>query len=262
MEHNFSKYQSLGNDFILIEQKPLDLLAIQNICHRHLGIGADGVIFFEESSVADIKAIIFNNDGKQAAFCGNGLCCLAKYLHDQNKFSDRISIETENGISFATIRDKKVELRIVSIKHLCLGRNLEIDGGQKEFHSINTGVDHAIFFTEDIEKISHIGPEIRHHEIFAPDGTNVNFVKWDQDKAIARVYEKGLERRAFSCGSGALAVGIICGLILLEKPPIPVHFTNGIIDVDFVQNSGKIIEASITSEPKKVFMGSFSSNML
>ena len=53
MKNNFSKYQGLGNDFIIIDARAnnLDSLfsinkdnIIEHLCDRNFGIGADGVI--------------------------------------------------------------------------------------------------------------------------------------------------------------------------------------------------------------------------
>ncbi|MFK5282819.1 diaminopimelate epimerase, partial [Lacticaseibacillus paracasei] len=58
-------------------------------CHRHLGIGADGVVVVESSSVADCKMRIYNPDGSEAKMCGNALRCLYLFLEKINKESQK-----------------------------------------------------------------------------------------------------------------------------------------------------------------------------
>lgn len=73
----FVKGHGLGNDYIVLEGKdlnfPLTPLAVQRLCHRNLGIGADGILLLVESSKADFGLRIFNPDGSEAEKSGNGL---------------------------------------------------------------------------------------------------------------------------------------------------------------------------------------------
>ena len=101
----FTKMHGLGNDYICINS--LENILAENklpqiaryMCNRNFGIGADGLILVQESSVADIKMRIFNKDGSEAEMCGNGIRCFAKYIYD-NKIIDKqsISIETKAGV--------------------------------------------------------------------------------------------------------------------------------------------------------------------
>jgi len=76
----FSKYSGLGNNFIFVDNRekkfPVDQVFIQNLCDRHEGIGADGVVLVENSDQADCRMLIFNADGSEAEMCGNALRCL------------------------------------------------------------------------------------------------------------------------------------------------------------------------------------------
>ena len=61
----FAKYVAAGNDFIVCDQLPQ---AIDVVCDRRQGIGADGLIWLEGDLVH-----FFNQDGSRAFCCGNGL---------------------------------------------------------------------------------------------------------------------------------------------------------------------------------------------
>ncbi|HEY4711929.1 MAG TPA: diaminopimelate epimerase [Dehalococcoidia bacterium] len=78
----FSKLQATGNDFILIDARTMkeewSKLA-RAMCDRHFGVGADGLILVQDSTIADLKMRTFNSDGSEAEVCGNGLRCFAKY---------------------------------------------------------------------------------------------------------------------------------------------------------------------------------------
>ncbi|MEG4394220.1 diaminopimelate epimerase [Microcoleus sp. BROC3] len=88
MPIEFAKYQGLGNDFILIDNRHSSEPAITpeqavELCDRHFGIGADGVIFaLPGQNDTDYTMRIFNSDGSEPEMCGNGIRCLAKFIAD------------------------------------------------------------------------------------------------------------------------------------------------------------------------------------
>jgi diaminopimelate epimerase len=99
----FWKAHGTGNDFILVDDRsctfPIDdPLLIERLCDRHRGIGADGLILLQNSSLADFKYRIFNSDGYEASMCGNGLRCLVLFLEDIGCNQDSFLIETNKGI--------------------------------------------------------------------------------------------------------------------------------------------------------------------
>jgi diaminopimelate epimerase len=103
MKINFTKMHGLGNDFILIDCRQLELDNLselsKKLCHRRFGVGADQVLLLYDSNIADFKMRIFNADGSEVEMCGNGIRCLAKHIWDKN-LSDKnsLNIETLTGI--------------------------------------------------------------------------------------------------------------------------------------------------------------------
>lgn len=89
MELEFAKLHGLGNDFIFIDDRAAQLELgpdeVRELCDRHFGIGADGVILVRppqrEGSAGYMHYI--NADGTLAQMCGNGVRCFAKYLVDR-----------------------------------------------------------------------------------------------------------------------------------------------------------------------------------
>ena len=85
----FAKYEGLGNDFILIDDrasKDPSLTPEQSakLCDRNFGIGGDGVIFALQppSDEYDFSMRIYNSDGSEPEMCGNGIRCFAQFLKD------------------------------------------------------------------------------------------------------------------------------------------------------------------------------------
>ena len=97
---NFTKMQSLGNDFVVIDQikstTQLSKKLIKKISDRNYGIGCDQVLILEKSNKKDIffKYKIYNKDGSESGQCGNGAKCIAKYYFDTyGKRKKNIQIE-------------------------------------------------------------------------------------------------------------------------------------------------------------------------
>jgi len=105
MEINFVKMHGIGNDFIIMdffsrqlpEQVNFSEVAIK-LCHRHFGIGADGLILILPSEQYDLRMKIFNFDGSEAQMCGNGIRCFAKYTYENSLIKKtKFSVETLAG---------------------------------------------------------------------------------------------------------------------------------------------------------------------
>ena len=106
----FSKYQGLGNDFVLIEGRDgrldpsitsPDPQWVRSICDRRFGIGGDGIILaLPAEGSGELRMRIFNADGSEAEMCGNGIRCLARFLADSDGDAPgrSWSIETPAGL--------------------------------------------------------------------------------------------------------------------------------------------------------------------
>jgi diaminopimelate epimerase len=103
---DFVKMHGLGNDFVLLDclgdgtsrtDAEWARLAAQ-VCDRHFGIGADGILVALPSETADVRMRIFNGDGSEAEMCGNGVRCLARYARDRGAATDHLRVETLAGV--------------------------------------------------------------------------------------------------------------------------------------------------------------------
>src|SRR5262245_1260442 len=100
----FTKMQGCGNDYIYVDcvraKAPKDPQALARaISDRHFGVGADGLILICPSEKGDARMRMFNADGSEAEMCGNGLRCVAKFVHDHGiAKKPRLAIETGRGV--------------------------------------------------------------------------------------------------------------------------------------------------------------------
>lgn len=202
----YYKYQATGNDFILIDNRPQyfsgnENALIHKLCHRHFGIGADGLILIETSADTCFRMRYFNADGKEGSMCGNGgraAVAFAKYL---GLFEQEVVFEAIDGKHYAHIQgDDKVALEMIT------PHNFQVLGEQSYF--VNTGSPHYVEVIANLDDIdiNQIAPGIRHRTDLDPGGVNVNFVSIRENDIFFRTYERGVEAETLSCGTGAVAV--------------------------------------------------------
>ena len=257
---NFQKYHGLGNDFVLIDarkgsfdQFDLKKLAI-DLCNRHFGVGADGLLIVWPSTKAHYRMQVINADGSEAEMCGNGIRCFAKYVYETDKLKEEvISVETlagtilpaiilENGIPVAVEVDMGIPKEIGHWK-------LDIGNFHFEVHEISMGNPHAVIFIDDLAKINigEIGPVIENDPHF-PNRTNVEFVKVLNDKEVeVVVWERGVGE-TLACGTGACA-----SVVAAKLKRALVHLPGGDLDVE-ITDDGHVL---MRGPAEKVFEGKY-----
>lgn len=214
----FVKYSGCGNDFVLLDgrsQPKLTPHQIQRLCHRNHGVGADGVIYLNSSCAADVKMNIYNSDGSEAQMCGNGIRCLYLYARELG-YPESLTIETLAGLYHARgkpeehARPERWSVEIETKNPSFPIHSHTIDGMTCEF--LFTGTQHAVCQVEDLKgyDVEGIGKKLRHHPVFNPTGTNVNFYRVEEADLIElRTYEKGVEGETLACGTGAVAAAYV-----------------------------------------------------
>jgi len=240
MNISFSKLTAAGNDFILIDNREGIIWSedyqklARKLCDRKYSIGADGLILLEKSAFKDFKMKYFNSDGSYASMCGNGGRSIARFAYDLGIVDLEMIFETDAGIIDAEIlvNDKnRVKLNLYNPKDLVKDIKIIIDKKEFNIDFINTGVPHAIIFIDDnIKNVNVVkyGRIVRYHEVFAPDGANVNFVKIIGNNVLTvRTYERGVEDETLACGTGITAAGIISVLRGFVKSPVNIITKGG-----------------------------------
>ena len=248
MELIFKKYHGAGNDFILIDDRPMafpckDADLIARLCHRQLGVGADGLLLIQPSEKSDVKMRIFNADGLEAKMCGNGVRCVAHFLGRKT-----VTIETLGQIIRAELAHHQV---CVDMGSYLWKNGLELRGTQ--VYLVDTGVPHAVVFVNDLEEKDFVkaAREIRFLSHLQPEGANVNFAKIQDNKIYVRTYERGVEDETLSCGTGNAAVAIAATKIhLLSNPIICFPMSGEILKVEVCPD-----KVYVTGPATQVFEG-------
>ena len=269
-ETTFYKMVGAGNDFILVdarrrklERNPSALAQIW--CDRRRGIGADGLLLVLPSRRAEARMRIFNPDGSEATMCGNGLRCVAWYLHrcGSHPGNGFLSLETGAGILQATIvARERTRIVVAAPRKLMLHTRLPVRGKNLTIHSVNTGVPHVVVLTSRLNKmdLALLGPTLRRHPFFKPQGTNVNFVHIQSPRRIGiRTYERGVEAETLACGTGAVASVVIGTALGKLTPPIQVKTASGEpLVVDFKEGRNFEKGATLEGPARILFRGATS----
>jgi diaminopimelate epimerase len=264
MQLKFVKMSGAGNDFIVADNRSgqfrPDPAVVARICDRRFGVGADGLLLVESSPAADFFMRYYNADGSEAEMCGNGARCIARFYSERCGPAKRdLRFETRAGLIEATVRGEHVRVTMSEPRDVRLRQTIQLKGGSREYHFINTGVPHAVFFTDhaDQEMVQDLGAEVRHHKVFAPRGTNVDWVQLPGGNGIrVRTYERGVEAETLACGTGVVASGIIAHLVRDVPLPINVTVQSGrVLEVNFSRDGDRFHEVTLAGPAEYAFEG-------
>ena len=259
---DFTKMHGLGNDFVLIdgrkvkpEEIDLKQLAI-DMCDRHFGIGADGLLVVWPSKKAHYRMQIFNPDGSEPEMCGNGIRCFAKYVYETDKLNEEvISVETLAGVILpAVILGPEKKVAGVEVDMGIPKEEGEVSLEGYNFKRISMGNPHAITFVDDLAKINlcETGPKVENDPHF-PNRTNVEFAKVVGDKEMEiAVWERGAGE-TLACGTGACAAVVAASLAGKIGRRALVHLPGGDLDIEWSEDQHVLMRGPA----EKVFEGKY-----
>ena len=255
----FMKLSGSGNDFILIDNRdravdPKRAGALSaKVCTHRMSVGGDGLILIERSRRADFRWRLFNADGSEAEFSGNGARCAARFAFLKRIAPKQMRFETLAGLIEAEMVPRvlkrgakptldQVKIRFPDPKALRLNLRVALDGMEREAHSIDTGVPHCVYLVDDPDQVDvvGVGRPTRHHPLFQPAGTNVNFISvLDPHRIRIRTYERGVEDETLACGTGSIASALIASLVGKVESPVTLIPQSGLHLMVHFQSDGK-----------------------
>ena len=267
----FEKWQALGNDYVIVEEKdlPWELTEerIRRICAPHTGAGSDGILLLSPSEdperVAELR--IFNPDGSEAELSGNGAREAVLYLRASGwTDADEFTVGTAAGPITPTVTSERTAT-------IALGRastqskdypegpadgrgELEAAGRKWRFQHVSIGNPQcAIEAGEEVEslELNEIGPAIEAHILF-PNRTNVSFFRVAGDRVRARIFERGVGE---TMSSGTGASGAAVAAFLAGAPsPITVELDGGDLEVEISDD----LEVRLSGWAEPVYAGELS----
>lgn len=274
----FVKMHGTGNDYVYVDafretvENPADLA--RKVSHRHFGVGGDGLILIKPRDDADGEMDMYNADGSSSEMCGNGIRCVAKYVHDTYaRGKDELKLMTGAGWRTARIcaRDERGDATSVRIDMgapvfeglkipttldapQVLRRTLEAGGRTFEFSAVSMGNPHCVIYVDDVKNfpVAEIGPLIENHPLF-PRRVNVEFVQiLSEDEVVQRTWERG-SGETWACGTGASAVAAIGRTLGLTGDRLTIRLTGGDLLLEY-DGTGSV---KMTGNAVEVFRGEF-----
>lgn len=271
----FTKMQGCGNDYVYVNGMNTEVkdkpTLVKLLSDRHFGIGGDGVIFINDSAIADFEMEMYNADGSRSQMCGNGIRCVGKYVYDKGLTKNTsITVESYGQIKYLDLRVENGKVKEVSVDmgepilkgnlipvacndDLVLNHPVTVGAQEFKVNCVSMGNPHAVIFVDEItdDLVLNIGKQLEVHEFF-PERVNVEFVKVIDDSNVEmRVWERGTGE-TLACGTGCCATAVSC--ILNEKTSrnVNVHVVGGVINIAWDEETNHI---TMTGPAVTVFEG-------
>ncbi|GGY31089.1 diaminopimelate epimerase [Rhodanobacter panaciterrae] len=226
MQLRFSKMHGIGNDFVVLDCRrdgfALDATQIRALGDRRTGVGFDQLLSVEPARDPSCAFYygIWNRDGSLSGQCGNGVRCVAAWLHRAGALAlgDQVLLESPSGpvtVCLLATNEVAVDMgepvfepaRIPFVAEAAADR-YEIRAGDDmlQIGAVSMGNPHAVVVLNDPDDPAQmqLGPLLSTHERFA-QGANTGFVQQlDRGHLRLRVYERGAGWTR-ACGTGACA---------------------------------------------------------
>ena len=261
----FAKLHALGNDFLVTNvagaayPQPLASHA-REICDRHCGVGADGILYYQPTigdPDSDFSTLIFNADGSKAEMSGNGVRCLAAFLHESGQTRrSTVRIRTVAGIKTLTLHAQdqgkytfetsmgapitdpvRIPARLTGVTAPVTEYPLEVGSEVVKVTLSSMGNPHCSTFWPDVESapVDRLGPLLERHDIF-PNRTNVEFIQViDRHQLRTLFWERGVGRTLAS-GTGSSAAAVAAILHDRAESPVTVQTVMGTLSVSWERN--------------------------
>jgi diaminopimelate epimerase len=256
----FAKMHGLGNDFVIIntlhESLDLKTLPLSQMADRHLGVGFDQLLIIEPPRRGDYFCRIFNADGSEAEQCGNGLRCVARYLHEKG-LHPRTSmvLETMAGLFSVFIKDYEHIRVTMGQPSICekLTKFPLTSLASVSLSIIFTGNPHAIVKVDKVDEIdiAMVGREISSPAYF-PEGANIGVMQLlDRSHVRLRTFERGIGE-THACGSNACAAAVAGIINDWLTSPVTIEYRYGNLMVEWEGSNDSIY---LTGAATHVFSG-------
>ena len=263
----FYKYQALGNDYVILDPRdqPLALTPdqIRAICHRHYGIGSDGILLGPlPSAEAPFLLRIFNPDGSEAEKSGNGIRIFSRYLWDRKLVDKRpFRVETKGGLVQCLVLDDGNRVQVEMGRVSFWSKDIPVAGELREvlddpitigeetfrFSGATIGNPHCVISVQHLspELAKKYGPLLEVHPLF-PNRTNVQFLKvLDRSNIQIEIWERGAGYTLASGSSSSAAAAVARKLGLCDSQ-IVVHMPGGELDISVDEDFAIVMVGPVT----------------
>jgi diaminopimelate epimerase len=264
----FYKMSGSGNDFVMVDARrdPPGELAepriVSRICARGTGVGADGIVFLEPSTVAAVKLVYLNADGSRAAFCGNATLCTTRLAVELGVGNPSgFAIETDSGVVPARLAPSGPEIDLPAVVDVrTTVPDIGLRAGEDRIGFALVGVPHLVIRCSDVSTVDVVGRgrPLRSHPSLSA-GANANFVSPGLNGGWrVRTYERGVEAETLARGSGAVAPAILLTSRGDAAGPVRIETSSGKTLGVRLERRSSGWKPSLAGEGRIVYHGSLS----
>lgn len=264
----FWKMSGSGNDFVVFDAREDEAgvapwerpEAIQSLCARGTGVGADGVVFLAAPGRggAALAMRYYNSDGSRGAFCGNATLCVTRLARELGIASHGdLLLETDSGILHARESQSGPEVDLPTVTESSANATqLATISGERRIGFALAGVPHLVVRCDDVAtvRVPERGGELR-RSAYRPDGANVNFVSERNGSWSIRTFERGVEGETLACGSGAIASAILLALWNESGNSTSLRTRSGRMLTVRLRREGEAWRPTLAGEGRIVFTG-------
>lgn len=266
----FHKYHALGNDYLVMNPaeigRELTHEEVVRICHRHFGIGSDGILWGPMEGGGGERPFalrIYNPDGSLAEKSGNGLRIYSRYLWDHGFVGgEPFQVHTDGGLVTSRIheggRSATVEMGRVSFRRAAvpvagdgpdevLDEPIEVGGEDLRFSAATVGNPHCVVLRETVseEEARRLGPLLENEPRF-PNRTNVQFLQiLGRDRIRIEIWERGAGYTLASGSSSSAAAAVAHRLGHCDRE-ITVEMPGGTIGISIGEGFGVSMTGGVT----------------
>jgi diaminopimelate epimerase len=275
-DHPFVKMNGLGNEIVLVDMRAAPRAVTADDARAAAkpgGVPYDQLMALYPPRTAGTDGFvrIYNNDGSEAAACGNGMRCLASMLF-QETAKDALSLETKAGllncwkagqetftVDMGVPRFRWNEIPLAEEFRDTSAIELQIGPIDKPIlHSpsvVNVGNPHAIFWVDDVMAydLARVGPLLENHPIF-PERANISLAAVKSpEHLVLRTWERGAGLTR-ACGSAACAGAVAAARTRRTGRKVTVSLPGGDLLIEWREANDHVL---MTGPVEYEFAGRF-----
>jgi diaminopimelate epimerase len=254
--HSFVKMNGIGNEIVVVDlrDKPGTVTADEaRAVASPKGVAYDQLMVLQPPRLDGTEAFIriYNNDGSEAAACGNGMRCVARRVFEASGRS-AVTFETRAGL-LNCWQGPSSDLYTVDMGPPKFGwqdiplaeefrdtRGIELQIGPIDAPILHTpsvvsmGNPHAIFWVDDVQAydLARFGPLLENHPIF-PERANITLAHIvDRDHITIRTWERGAGLTK-ACGSAACATAVAAARLKRANRMVQITLPGGDLAIEW-----------------------------
>jgi len=265
----FYKMSGSGNDFLVFDGRynPPERFtssAVQSMCDRRQGAGADGVIVLTPGGPenAHFTFNFWNSDGSLGPMCGNGALCATRLasLIELAPPEGEIRFATRAGLHRGLMKAGRPTIYLPDCDRPVQEPGIELEPGETSPAWLcRPSVPHLVVLCVDVDAVDirRRGPLLRHHKLTGPGGANANWISPVGDGTWRmRTWERGVEGETLACGTGAVACALVLGEARLATAPVRIWTrSRRELDVDWRTEGGRVTSLTLSGEGRVVYRG-------